>query len=346
MLGHTGVCLRWLAAGDAQYPLRAALGTLVDAAFDTPCYRDSYPLVFGPQRRADICMLEQDGELAAALAVLPLHMSGHEDEGGPPRRALFACIGSVCVRASLRGQGLAKVLLAAVCRDLERAGYDGAGLFAADHSLYAAVGFAPAQADRLCSIADLAAALRSCVPTPGAAGLTSLGIEVAWQRSQSLDQDTCRALWDLARQSWSRGHLGIEVDYPMFVSALCETPLQILTARTPSMAATANGERRLLGCLLFEKGADFQNTWHGALFADQDARPALFAVVAAAHDLKPDSQILIDNVTMSLCGPYLPPALMTTVPTFMTKNFSQGSGARAAQSLDFAALSLPSLLSI
>jgi GNAT superfamily N-acetyltransferase len=74
-------------------------------AFECADYCASFPLVFGPNAIAEHFLIREGDEVNASLAVLRLT---YQSNG-----ALFQlpCIGSVCVKKSRQGRGLAKLLL-------------------------------------------------------------------------------------------------------------------------------------------------------------------------------------------------------------------------------------------
>jgi hypothetical protein len=275
----------------------------------------------------------------------------------------FACLGSVCVAEDHRNQGIAESMMQWVCADLAHKQFDAAGLFAADGRLYKKLSFVPAQADGLVLCSALATLLGGGDVRGGVGGGAQSShqapqLQLHLRRSTEMPEQWCRRLWYLACRSLTSGSYQPVLDYRQFSTALCNTPMHILTAWTgtnstdDSLRFEDRPSENLVGALCYEKGGDFKETWHGALASRDERLPVLAALIKKAAALYPASQLLLDDLTTPLCLNVVGRTAIHSSPSFMTKrlepcpsgcSYKELEGTRDA---DLFSLAIPSLLSI
>jgi GNAT superfamily N-acetyltransferase len=326
-----------LPAIDLDSLLRAQLNSLIDRSFDTFDYRASFPLVFGSQPSVVFNMLLEEGSPLAALAVfsLALSYSGPSKRTGNdfPRMFYFACLGSVCVEAKRRGEGLAAQLIERTAQRLRDQGYAAVGLFALDGRLYEKLGFRFAKPDTLGPLND----------PLFCASQSSLGSapNLAWTYApvQSLAPQERRELWSLACQPTEEGPFRVNVGFGCFDAVLTQTPMDILVARRHA------SEKEILSALFFEKGSDFSNTWHGLIARTDATQAELGQMLCEARRLQPGSQAHFCGNPSSQLAAAIDSLKLKKNPTFMIRNLMD-SKTHCDPPPPWERLFLPSLLSI
>jgi hypothetical protein len=324
---------------------------LVASCFGGQDYLKTFPQVFGPDRTASLCVLTQNDQVVAALAVLKLCLRCPRSMDGPDfvndlrqRELWFDCIGSVCTNPNHRQQGYASELLQKACAHLQSLGHAAAGLFAADPRMYAACGFVPAQPDRLMPLVDLMPFMD--VAPPPALDIGSHFLQPQLHSTASLSGAACRQLELMAQACWTHERGTFSADHHLFFTTVQQTPMQVLTISQP--------DGHLCGALFYEKGADFQETWHGLLVApDLRSQPerlsrATSVLLQSAYGHQPKSQILLDHE--SLRTPPVQQAIAqkkgSCHSVFMIRDLQASANTADEETNLWSQLALPSLLSI
>ena len=230
---------------------RSSLEENLRDAFECVDYCASFPLVFGPNAIAEHFLIRDDHEVSASLAVLRLTYQSHGALSQLP------CIGSVCVKKSRQGRGLAKLLLQHLLKQLATEGISEACLFASDDRVYRPFGFRYAQPDFLFDLTHTKADKSNLTPE-----YTPPEYCFDWRDGASLDENEKRCLWQLycranaqvTHEERSRPHFVISWrEFSLFLS---DTPVSVLVLKCTAAQSSA------VAAMFFGKGADFPNTWH------------------------------------------------------------------------------------
>jgi GNAT superfamily N-acetyltransferase len=251
-------------------------------AFECAGYCASFPLVFGPNAIAEHFLIREGDEVSASLAVLRLTYDSNDVLGQLP------CIGSVCVKKSRQGRGLAKHLLQSVLNQLANEGLSEACLFASDDRVYRSLGFRYAQPDYLFDLTQTKAEKNNLPPE----------YTFEFREGASLNKDEMRSLWKLHClanvhvTSGTQSGPHFVISWREFSLFLSETPVSVLVLKCSDQSFG-------MAAMFFGKGADFPNTWHSLTL--EPNRPVSTqvqlgkAMIAKALELKSTSQLHIEK---------------------------------------------------
>jgi hypothetical protein len=199
------------------------------------------------------------------------------------------CIGSVCVKKSRQGQGLAKLLLQHLLNQLATEGLSEACLFASDDRVYRPFGFRYAQPDFLFDLTQAKADRNNLPPE----------YTFEFREGASLNEDEMKSLWKLHCRAHSNGASGDQscphfvISWREFSVFLSETPVSVLVLKCAATQSAA------VAAMFFGKGADFPNTWHSLTLEPNQPVPTQIQLgkmlIAKALELKSGSQLHIET---------------------------------------------------
>lgn len=292
------------------------LGWIADCFAAQPAaYRGTFPLAYGADSNARFYVAATANEPIALVCVLPLLFQYADTV------IRVGCVGSVCVGPQHRGQGYAQVVLDAAVSDSKTRQLDLLCLFASDTRLYAGRSFQLMGQDGLVPLAGLCAGTQNHISLDG---------ELQWRyhSASELTLNDRSAVWR-ALERW-RGQ-------GMPVLSWCD--FQVLMQADPFgvLLCLVNGALRAV--LFFEKGIDFQNTWHGLA---ADGPGSFLAILLEAARLFPASQVHLLGEQLVQFRQFWPHVECVTFPAMMVRALNP----RGASVLEAAqVLSVSSLLS-
>jgi predicted N-acetyltransferase YhbS len=323
--------------------IRISLEENLKDAFECVDYCESFPLVFGPNAIAEHFLIREGDEVCASLAVLRLTYQRNDTLGQLP------CIGSVCVKKSKQGRGLAKLLLQQLLNQLASEGLTEACLFASDDRVYRSLGFRYAQPDYLFDLTQIKPNQLSLV-SPGDE-ISNLPLEYTFEfrEGASLSEDEMKSLWLLHCRANAHVTTGAQSG-PHFVISCRE--FSLFLSETPISVLVLNCAEHSFGvaAMLFGKGADFPNTWHS--LAIEPSQPISTQVrlgrimVAKAGELRPGSQLHMENKDHVLFNWISGTFEHNLSPNFMISRFPEKSFHQNKGVLDLDSFVVPSFLSI
>lgn len=277
----------------------------VASCFDTEpaAYAATFPLAYAPESRATFVSVEESRGPIAILSMTPLLFQSQSVT------LSAACVGSVCVHPQHRGRGHAQALLNAAVATAQSRGFDFLCLFASDQRLYATNGFLPVGRDGLCALSAL-----NDKPQTHVEWATE--IEWQYQEASRLSAQECAAVWR-SLEFWRQPSAAL-FSFRDFCSLIGAVPMSILTGSV---------QKRLEAVLFFEKGVDFQGTWHGAGAASPGAFAGALLKAAQVH---PGAQVHLVGGQVALFQNLWPLEQVEMIPSMMARPLA----ARAAEWLE------------
>lgn len=255
--------------------LRRELDTLLCEGFGTQEYIKTFPNVFCKKSVASHWVSCNDnGELVSYLNATPLHFSwkGVDVRG--------ACLGSIVTAKASQGQGLAYELIRSAEKTLKRLGFDFLCLFSQGGGLYERADFQPGLEEQLIPISELA-------PPQG----KQEAVKAKFQLGEENSEERLFSVWDeLYAHETQEGYRPVEWNRQNFAKLV-----RAHACRTLSLWQ----EGRCWAFAIYEKGADFESTWH-LLRALNPA--SCGSLLAQMQKHTPNAQIHLSPKSDQLCA--------------------------------------------